>query len=177
MAEIDASKLKTVDEQSNANVALVKDKLGEFLAWGHINFESANGVIQSGCRAVVFDSAEAMNSYFEEHNGIFAAQIFPMEGKLVALCNRTLDEDDQLVLSDYHEEVRKKVAELKEGREKAKLDEENALKDRVAELERLQEIGKKCEHNHAAVIEDNQKLKSEAASLRKQVAKFQKASK
>lgn len=161
----------TKEEETKRPAALgqnIKDKLGEFLEWGHINFESANGVIQSNCKAVEFQTADEMNKWFADSPGVFATQIFPMDGKLVAICNRVMDEEEQADLSARADAIRKYVEEAKAKRQEAKLLEEKTLEERAAEQERLIEVGKKCEHNHGAVIEENQKLKRDLKKARKE---------
>lgn len=148
-----------------------KKSLGEFINWGHINFESANGLIHSNCRAVEFKTAEEMNKYFEDNIGTFATQIFAVGDRCIAIVNRRLDEEGQAIMQDHGDAIRKYVEEAGKKRAEAKEKEEAELKERVANLERLQELGKKCEHNHGAVIEENQKLKKEVKQLRKELGK------
>lgn len=168
--------VKTTEEVSQENAANIRKGLDEFLNWGHINFESANGVIQSNCRAIGFAGsseqiAAAMNEYFEKHPGTFAAQIFTDGGGTIAIVNRTMTEEDQAILADSADVIRDLTAQRKKARDDAKLKEEEELKARVAKLEELQKLGEKCVSNHGAVIEDNSKLKKENESLRKQLKK------
>lgn len=134
-------------------------KLMKSLDFGHINFESSNGIIQSNCLAIGFTNAHELNKYFKDNPGTFACQIIGMNDHLIAIVNRQLDDDEQDILRDKSDVMRTMLKEKTEAREEAKRLNEESIRKRADELERLAELGRKCETNHAAVLKENRKLK------------------
>lgn len=151
-----------------------EEKLDESLKFGSINYESANGVVQSNCKAMQFATVDELNEYFRAHPGTFATQVSSDPTGILCIVNRTLTKEEQTILEEQGDVMRTMLAEKKKQREDAKAAEEAANQAKLDEVERMLALGRQCEKNHAAVIEDNGKLKKENASLRKTVADLQK---
>ncbi len=144
-------------------------KLEASLAFGYINLESSNGLVHNNCKALSFQSVDAFNRWFETNPGTFAVQVNVSAQDIICIVDRVLSDEEQEILRDRGEAINQIMAERRALREKANAD-AKALEDkRTEELETLVELGKKCQHNHGAVIEDNAKLKKEIKDLQKRV--------
>jgi hypothetical protein len=165
----------TSDEPSKDEVktdSLSADKkLEATLAWGHINFESDKGITQSNVKAFAFATVHEMNEWFEKNPGHFAVQVMGVRDYIVCLINKVLSSEEQQLLEDRADAIAKIMEEKRLAREEAeKLTEEGQAKAR-AEVDRLMNLGRKCEHNHGAVLKEIDKFKKEVKELRKKAGK------
>lgn len=123
---------------------------------GTINFDG-----KPGCRAVAFVDADAMNEFFAKNNGCLVVQMFPdiLHGGIVVLYTIVLSDEELELMNDRQQALDELTAEKTRERlasAQASRDAENAVK---AEVNRLAALGKKCEHDHNGLVEENRKLK------------------
>ncbi len=149
-------------KQAEANA-----KLDEELLFGHIALESDKGIVTSACKALAFDTADAMNAYFEKHQGLFCNQVLTANNQIVAIVNKVFSEEQQQMLEDKADIIRDLEAAKAKERHEAKLEAERINVEAKKEIDRLVALGRKCDANHGAVIEDNAKMKKELTKLRK----------
>lgn len=116
----------------------------------------------AGCKMEVFESTTDLNKFFEENKGFLVVDIIPRaNGQLVVLYNKALNDEEMEMLTQYQSDWEEFREQKMASRREADALEKAAEKKLETEKLELQELGRKCRDNHAAVIEDNQKLKAE----------------
>ena len=147
-----------IDERRTPNekaVENMENKTGYVAFPGWVNFVDERGS-HTGCKAALFTSVTDLNQFCESHRGLLFAHVSPRpDGTIFALYTRMLTQEDQDLLNlqqaDW-EAFRAKKRKERDAADAKRLEaEEQAMKDAEAkrqEIERLVEVGRKCEHNH-----------------------------
>lgn len=147
-----------------------EDKKSEVLAKeypGKINVADVRGNYP-GCEAKEFKSAEEMNAFFSENPNRLVVMIAPRaraypggikEDVIFCLYTKVVTEEELREQAEVQEEVNKAIEKRRAARAEV---EEKVREERIKqeqEQKRLIEVGRKCEHHHASLVEENRKLK------------------
>lgn len=133
---------------------------------GHIPF-SMHGHGQSNCLAIQFESAHAMNNWFESNRGCNLLYLQPHGNGTLAIVSRVMSKEEWQEYQDIQVEVSAAIAKRREARQMAEMELEVKKQEAEREARELQVVGRRCREHHGAVIEENTKLKKELKKLRK----------
>jgi hypothetical protein len=160
-----------------SNVAILPGiEIGEVPLAGNINIDMEDRTVAAGCDVLRFTkfrdyrTGEPCNLTAEEQFRTWAAEtkgrtavlkLYPDNGDLVILYAFLTSEEEKEVMTLAHqhftqvwwpaEKEKWKAAneKEKEARTKAEAEASSRAKERLAELEKYAEIGRRCEHNHS----------------------------
>lgn len=180
-ADVKHDAAPVVKHEPTPEEVAAETKLRESLEWGHISLEAKNGIVHSNCKAVQFQSVEAMNKYFKDNPGLFSVQTDVSASDIVCIVDRVLSKEEQDILNDQGTALQEILERKRKERAEAAQAQKDFEDNRLKQMDDLMELGKKCQANHGAVIEDNKKykkqiedLKAEVASLKKDLKKVKK---
>jgi hypothetical protein len=128
---------------------------------GHINVDLTD-TAASSCRALGFSGTQQMNEFFErEGDGLIVVYIGVMSDGIVALVAQTMSDEERQELMEVQYLVAEQMEVRRKAREEAKAKAGEATRKLEEDRRALVELGRKCRDNHAAVIEENTRLKKE----------------
>lgn len=113
---------------------------------GHINVAHERGYFV-GCKVFEFDSADAVNKFFEENKTLLCVDIYEAFGKLAVLVHRVIEPEEMQQYQEFSRQVDSKMQEWKAQAAKAAQAEDVRKVKEQAELRRLAEVGKHYENN------------------------------
>jgi proline racemase len=102
---------------------------------------------------------KAINGFFEVNRGFLVVDVKYGGSNALVFYTKTLDDRETHVLTKYAQALEDKVREelaAEEAEEEKRLQAEELKKDAERQLI---ELGRRCQENHGAVIEENRKLK------------------
>lgn len=153
-----------LDGQKQANTDNLKAFKIEFP--GHINVTGEIRGHYAGCKAVEFITGpthdpldQQINDYFTNLKGVVVVREYVLADRVILLYTRTLSNEELADFEEFSAEIGAKMSAAKEKRLNAKAEEEEKAKAAEKEAERLANVGKTCEEHHAALIEENRKLR------------------
>lgn len=132
---------------------------------GDINFMAGRENV-SNCRALHFFTARGMNKWFANNHGYLVVQAGSNFWGHNLIVGKVLSDEEYAEMMEIMELVnieRDKRAQARREQEDKRKEAEEAAKQEQLDL---LELGKKCRENHAAIIEENRKMKEHRA-LRK----------
>lgn len=115
---------------------------------GKINYMNERGSA-TGCRAIVFTSADDLNTFFEQNSGLLVVEIKPLPtSALLCLYTQALGDEELEDFREFNYLVREHMDKKRAERDEQKAKNEEAKLKAEAEAKRLAELGRKCENNH-----------------------------
>jgi len=151
---------------------IMSDRWDKVKKAGPIAFADTRGYF-SGCTVVPFTDEKDMNRWFENNLGFMLVNVVTMatpEGTtLLGIVSPIHTPEEITEMQEIQAEVQAALEKRRAQREKDRQEREKAEKAAEIEEKRLAGVGRACEQNHGAVIEENRKLREEVAKLRKKV--------
>lgn len=113
---------------------------------GHINVAHERGYFV-GCKVFTFDSADALNAFFEENKTLLCVDIYEAWGKLAVLVHRVIEQEEMAQYQEFSKQVDSMMQKWKEKQAESKLADDARAAAEAKELKRLAEVGKNYENN------------------------------
>ena len=164
--------LKEIVDAANHSAStgseIMSDRWDKVKKAGPIAFADTRGYF-SGCTVVPFTDEKDMTRWFENNLGFMLVNLVEFDGHLLGVVSPIHTPEEIQEMNELQAELQASLEKKRAQREKDRQEREKAEKAAEIEEKRLAGVGRACEQNHGAVIEENRKLREEVAKLRKKV--------
>ena len=141
---------------------------------GKINWTGEIRGHYSGTKCVQFDRsankplADQINEFFEANPNQLVVGLFPIgDAAVIMFYTATLTPEEIEKINRFGREIRAKMAEEEAKAEEMKQENKIKVEKAVQEQNRLADVGKTCESNHGAIMDEYRDLKARVKKLEK----------